>query len=304
MRNTNQDPGRIAYLAPNNDRKALEAFFRGLDRERRWFAQRPRARKFYMMNRNGSIHGKQPTSIKVRTEKRTPDESKSRDGRINPTASAQKGDNGQPNPGGKATVANARDKPKLANAAKVAPKPAPSDAIATTPALPIGKAAYEWWDIDILKPFPLQSQFYGQESQADDDRLEQDLRQNGQRDPFPIMPYSNRAGLPRGTMLDGHRRTILLTKIGKKRAKVRVRQDLADADFATVEAEFLKFNFHRRQLDQLGKARIAIRLYEIEKGRSRGGLNPSEDSEARERVGEAAQSLHDLLDKSMPAEKE
>jgi len=39
-------PGQLAYAAPDTDPKALEAFFRGLDSERRWFAYRPRAKKF------------------------------------------------------------------------------------------------------------------------------------------------------------------------------------------------------------------------------------------------------------------
>ena len=212
------------------------------------------------------------------------DNSKAEASRTRPTASVRNGDNGTAGPSGK-PAATVRTKPKFANTAKVVPKPAASVVIDTTPASPGGKPTFEWRDVDDLKPFPLQSEFFVQESEADDALLEQDLRQNGQRDPFPVMPDHNRAGLPKGTMLDGHRRTLLLKTIGKKRAKVRVRHDLVDADLATVEAEFLKYNSLRRQLHSIDKARIAKRQFEIEKGRSRGGLRSCEDAEARERVG-------------------
>ena len=153
-----------------------------------------------------------------------------------------------------------------------------------TPSAPTkGEVTFEERDIDDLKPFPLQSQFWGQESQADDDRLEQRLRK-GQTDRIPVMPFPNRAKLPKDTLLDGHRRLSLWKKLGTKRIKVIVRHDLADADAATVEAEFLGYNSYR-ELHIIDKARIAKRQFEIEKGRSRGGLRPGEDTEARERVG-------------------
>jgi hypothetical protein len=146
-----------------------------------------------------------------------------------------------------------------------------------------GKVTFESRKTDDLKPFPLQPEFWGQESQADDDRLEQSLRR-GQRERIPIMPYPNRARLPKNTMLDGHRRWSLWKKLGIKRIEVIVRHDLANADITTVEAEFLTYNSYR-QLHIIDKARVAKRRFEIEKGRSRGGLRPGEDAEARERVG-------------------
>ncbi len=148
----------------------------------------------------------------------------------------------------------------------------------------ISKVTFESRNIDDLKPFPSQPLFYGEESQADDDALKQRLR-NGQTERIPIMPFPNRAELPENTMLDGHRRTQLWKKIGTQQIKVVVRGDLADADFASVEAEFLQYNVNRRQLHQIDKARIAKRLFEIEKGRSRGALRSWEDAEARDRVG-------------------
>jgi hypothetical protein len=65
-----------------------------------------------------------------------------------------------------------------------------------------------------------------------------------------------------------------------------VRYDLAEASAATIEA-FLKDNQYRRQLDILAKARVALRLYEIERKRKRGGLYDWEKTEARDRVGKA-----------------
>jgi len=225
-------------------------------------------------NRNGSVRETQLASGK----------SKLTTSPIKPTASARKGDKGPTDLASKSAPSNARNESNLAKAGKAAPRRAASDAVDITGVAPSGVVKYGLRNIDDLKPFPLQSMFYGQESKADDDHLEQALRA-GQTERIPIMPSVNLAGLPKNTMLDGHRRWQLWKKIGTKQIKVVVRHDLADADFDTVEAEFLTFNFNRRQLHAIDKARIAKRLFEIEKGRSRGGLHPSEDAEARERVG-------------------
>jgi hypothetical protein len=39
-------PGELAYVAAGKNPKALETFYRGLHRERLWFARRPRAKKY------------------------------------------------------------------------------------------------------------------------------------------------------------------------------------------------------------------------------------------------------------------
>ena len=46
MHKKHQAPGQLAYTALGANPQALEAFFRGLDTERRWFACRPRAKEF------------------------------------------------------------------------------------------------------------------------------------------------------------------------------------------------------------------------------------------------------------------
>jgi ParB-like chromosome segregation protein Spo0J len=93
--------------------------------------------------------------------------------------------------------------------------------------------------------------------------------------------------LPASTILDGHRRVRLLAGIGKTEVDVVVRDDLKDADAAAVEAEFLKFNFQRRQLHPLDKARIAKRLFELEKKRSSQVIRTSDKAALRDRVGKA-----------------
>jgi hypothetical protein len=75
---------------------------------------------------------------------------------------------------------------------------------------------------------------------------------------------------------------------GAKKALVLVRDDLKDADAATVEAEFLKYNYTRRQLHPLDKARIAQRLYLLERRRKTvSSLSSTEAPAMRDRVGKA-----------------
>jgi hypothetical protein len=136
-----------------------------------------------------------------------------------------------------------------------------------------------------LHPHPLQSIFFADCSSADDENLSADLLARGQLSPIVVMPKPNAAGLPAGTILDGHRRARLLAGIGKTEVEVVVRDDLKDADAAAVEAEFLKFNFQRRQLHPLDKARVSKRLLEIEKKREPGGLRHSEKVTLRDRIG-------------------
>ena len=101
------------------------------------------------------------------------------------------------------------------------------------------------------------------------------------------MPPGNGAGLAPYTNLDGHRRVAALEANGSKHVNAVLRHDLADADESAVEAIFLQFNLNRRHLHQIDKVRIALRQYQIEKGRPRGEVRPWDESEARDRVGKA-----------------
>jgi ParB-like chromosome segregation protein Spo0J len=139
----------------------------------------------------------------------------------------------------------------------------------------------------LLKPHPLQSEFYADCTPADDEALAADLRTRGQQAPIIIMPAGNAAGLPAGTILDGHRRATLMAANGETKALVVVRDDLKNASSNEVEAEFLNYNFMRRQQHPLDQAKVAKRLFEIEKKRERGHCRLYSDdlSEARDRVG-------------------
>lgn len=62
-------------------------------------------------------------------------------------------------------------------------------------------------------------------------------------------------------ILDGHRRVRAFEVLGADDITVMIRWDLADADEAKIEAEFLQHNFNRRHLHQIDRARIALRLF-------------------------------------------
>jgi ParB/RepB/Spo0J family partition protein len=137
--------------------------------------------------------------------------------------------------------------------------------------------------LKLLHPHPLQAAYYCQTSQGDDDRLVEDLRENGQRDALVVVPMKGNAG--HYLILDGHRRVSAAKVLRWDDIEAIIRHDLADDEESAIEAEFLKFNLNRRQLHKLDQARIVLRLYEIEKNRPRGRFLITDQQEARDRVG-------------------
>jgi hypothetical protein len=137
-----------------------------------------------------------------------------------------------------------------------------------------------------LKPFPLQGDYFDDLSDHDLKALAGDIKKNGLRNPVEVLS-KNKVGYPPNTILSGHERKRALELNGETEALVVVRHDLGDVDAAAIEREFLAENQHRRQLDPLARARVAVRLYEIERNRPRGRLWGSELTEARDRVGKA-----------------
>jgi hypothetical protein len=135
-----------------------------------------------------------------------------------------------------------------------------------------------------LKPFPLQADFFDDLSDHDLQRLAADIEQNGLRNPIEVIP-PNTAGFAPNTILSGHQRKRALEHNGETEVAVTVRYDLCDADAATIETIFLEDNQNRRHQDVLTKARVALRLFEIERGRKRGDIHPWDEREARDRVG-------------------
>ncbi len=137
--------------------------------------------------------------------------------------------------------------------------------------------------IKLLLSHPLQSTFYSQTTKDEDDRFVEDLREHGQRDAIVVVPIKGKPG--RYMILDGHRRVWAFGILGWDVIEAIIRYDLADADEAQVEAEFLQYNLNRRHLHQIDRARIALRQLQIEKGRPRGVVRPVDEREARDRVG-------------------
>jgi hypothetical protein len=135
--------------------------------------------------------------------------------------------------------------------------------------------------LDQLVAHPHQQAFFEDLLEHELNDLAADIKRNGLREKIQILPR-NKAGLPPNTILDGNQRRRALLLNGERTSTVVVRYDLAAADAATVERVFLEFNTNRRQLDALGKARVALRLLEIEEGRK---FNLYNEDEARDRVG-------------------
>jgi len=140
--------------------------------------------------------------------------------------------------------------------------------------------------LDDLKDHPSQHLFYGDsDHDASVRELANDIKLRGLQELIEIIPQ-NQAGLPTNTIISGHCRRDALKLLGETKADVVIRYDLAEADAATVEAEFLKPNQLRRHQSKLSLARVALRLYEIEQEREPGELLSWEHNEARDRVGD------------------
>jgi ParB-like chromosome segregation protein Spo0J len=135
-----------------------------------------------------------------------------------------------------------------------------------------------------LKPFPRQEELFGSLSDHDLRALAYDIESHGLKHYIEVLPV-NRAGLPPDTILAGHQRVRALQINCEKEAEVLVRYDLACADLATVEREFLEDNYLRRQLDPIAKARVALRLIEIERNLKAGQALANEAGEIRDRIG-------------------
>jgi hypothetical protein len=152
--------------------------------------------------------------------------------------------------------------------------------------LKFGVQKIETRDLDLLTPFPSQDHLFPPCAAEDDEALSEDIRAHGLRQKIHILP-ENAAGFAPNTILFGHRRCAALLRIGEAVAKVMVRYDLADKDAATIEMLFIDDNDKRRQLSKLGRARLALRRFEIERRREPGDLNEREERDARDRVGQA-----------------
>lgn len=147
------------------------------------------------------------------------------------------------------------------------------------------EAKLELRKLAILGQHPLQPAYFDNLTDHDLETLAADIRANGLRNAIEVMPGKNQAGLAANTIIKGHQRRRALELLGEIETQVLVRYDLTMATAEEVEREFVGDNLARRQLDPLAKARAALRLFEIERGRAAGELRRTDEPEARDRVG-------------------
>jgi ParB-like chromosome segregation protein Spo0J len=140
--------------------------------------------------------------------------------------------------------------------------------------------------IDSLTPYPAQEAIYGGTTTAvEDEAFAVDVNERGQLDPAHILPFPNAAGLPKNTILDGWRRGMARKAKGQTHLECYLRGDLADATRAEVDAEFVQYNFSRRQLSALARARCAKYLLTALLG-IRGRLSSREMEKLKKVIGE------------------
>ena len=116
--------------------------------------------------------------------------------------------------------------------------------------------------------------------------LKRDIKDSGLQTPIEVLPAGNAAGLPGLTILRGHTRRRILIELGLESTEVLMRYDLLGATRLAVEKVFLVDNAARRQNDRLEQARVAVRLFVIERAeKGRTEHNPLQRQEVRDRVG-------------------
>ncbi len=138
-----------------------------------------------------------------------------------------------------------------------------------------------------LVPHPDQATYFGPYGENERAALQSNIEANGLRVPIEVLPPRNRAGLPALTIISGHTRCEILIGLDHVVSDVRVRHDLAKATRSEVDVEFIADNFARRQLDPLDRARVALRLFELERDkRGRKTVDhPPVEGELRDRIG-------------------
>jgi len=140
-----------------------------------------------------------------------------------------------------------------------------------------------------LKAHPKQGDIYETLPVAELRALADNMKSEGLRDPVEVMPAKNKAGLPAGTIVDGHNRVAAAKILGWRQIDVVIRYDLLDVDTDAAEAAYISANLRRRQLHPLDKAAAALRAYELEIHKSGfGDMDYGEIAEAYARISAAA----------------
>ena len=138
-----------------------------------------------------------------------------------------------------------------------------------------------------LHPHPDQEKFFKEEGEVQDANLRalaDDIAKNGLDHPIEVLP-KNKAGYPKNMTIRGHRRCLAMKLLNLKETRVLVRYDLANATRDEIDAEFLRDNLHRRQMDVLSKARAVKALLEKERGRKVSRTDWGGFTTARDYVG-------------------
>jgi ParB-like chromosome segregation protein Spo0J len=130
-------------------------------------------------------------------------------------------------------------------------------------------------DLDGLTAHRLQFNLFRPLSDMEHARLVEDIRAHGVLQPIEVTAD--------GTIIDGHERVRAARAIGLTEIPVRVRDDLIEQ--TAIDRRHAEANLNRRQLDPLDRARLAVHLFQLEKGRKK--IREPEQDELRDRVGAA-----------------
>jgi ParB-like chromosome segregation protein Spo0J len=130
-------------------------------------------------------------------------------------------------------------------------------------------------ELDGLTAHRLQFNLFRPLSDKEHARLVEDIRTHGVLQPIEITDD--------GMIIDGHERVRAARAIGLTEIPVRVRDDLADQ--TAIDRRHAEANLNRRQLDPLDRARLALHLFQLEKGRKK--IRELEQEELHDRVGAA-----------------
>jgi hypothetical protein len=153
--------------------------------------------------------------------------------------------------------------------------PTVAGAAATGDPTPPRERRIEPWPLDRLQPHSQQAVLFHDLDGPDFDVFVASMKR-GLDVPIEITPD--------GIIIDGHQRVRAARELGWTQITVWIRDDLA-GNQASIDHRHVRANLNRRQLDRLDRARLAMKLFELERGRRRSSLTESDREELRDWVG-------------------
>jgi hypothetical protein len=112
----------------------------------------------------------------------------------------------------------------------------------------------EDYPLSMLQEHPKQYVYFQRPTEAEVEKLADDMERNGQVEPAEI--------LPDGTLIAGHKRKAARLFSRKETIRVLIRHDLAGDEQAT-ERRMLESNVNRRHLSRLELAKLQLRMWEL-----------------------------------------